>query len=351
MSVEIHRISMWITPCKRSATRGMKPSISSELRRSSTYNGFSHAVELLRSSRDGTQSVSPSCATLTRGYQHLTPSELYSAIHVPAMGQARNDGADRAPKSRRDDTLLTDGFNRRTRDTIRTTPQSRRDDTCAVLQSAVPSGLCRGRTLPDIRRLKPSVNKVPSLRDFGAVRIAPFVRRLKPTVNQVASFQDFSASHTAITRGHAPLLGASLQDFSVPHNAVTRGHAPLLWSSLQDFAPLTLPTLGSINKGACPLAENHQRPTRGGMCTSKNKGYEFFTEEHPRDASLGRSDIYHETRHPIRDASLSGCRWNLSLACSTERCIPNGIRSIPFFSGLRVKPAMTTLLLKLIINN
>ena len=35
MSVEIRRISMWITPCKRSATRGMKPSISSELRRSS----------------------------------------------------------------------------------------------------------------------------------------------------------------------------------------------------------------------------------------------------------------------------------------------------------------------------
>ena len=32
MSVEIRRISMWITPCKRSATRGMKPSISSELR-------------------------------------------------------------------------------------------------------------------------------------------------------------------------------------------------------------------------------------------------------------------------------------------------------------------------------
>ena len=26
MSVEIRRISMWITPCKRSATRGMKPS-------------------------------------------------------------------------------------------------------------------------------------------------------------------------------------------------------------------------------------------------------------------------------------------------------------------------------------
>ena len=58
MSVEIRRISMWITPCKRSATRGMKPSISSELRRSATYNGFAQVVELLRSPRDGTQSVS-----------------------------------------------------------------------------------------------------------------------------------------------------------------------------------------------------------------------------------------------------------------------------------------------------
>ena len=61
-------------------------------------------------------------------------------------------------------------------------------------------------------------------------------------------------------------------------------------------------------------------------------------KEHPdRDASLGRSDIYHETRHPDRDASLSGCRWNLSLACSTERCIPNGIRSIR-----RLKPSVPT---------
>ena len=70
---------MWITPCKRSATRGMKQSISSELRRSSMYNGYAQAVELLRSSKDGTHSVSPSCATLTQGYPHLTPSELYSA--------------------------------------------------------------------------------------------------------------------------------------------------------------------------------------------------------------------------------------------------------------------------------
>jgi len=43
------------------------------------YNGYAQAVELLRSSKDGTHSVSPSCATLTQGYPHLTPSELYSA--------------------------------------------------------------------------------------------------------------------------------------------------------------------------------------------------------------------------------------------------------------------------------
>ena len=76
---EIRRISMLITPCKRSATRGMEASIPSELRRSSMYNGFAQAVELLRSSKDGRQSVSPNCATLTRGYRRLTPSELFSA--------------------------------------------------------------------------------------------------------------------------------------------------------------------------------------------------------------------------------------------------------------------------------
>ena len=81
MSVEIRRISMWITPCKRSATRGMKSSISSELRRSSMYNGFAQAVELLRSSKDGTLSVSPSCAALTRGYQRSTPTELTLDSH------------------------------------------------------------------------------------------------------------------------------------------------------------------------------------------------------------------------------------------------------------------------------
>ena len=37
ISVEIRRISMWITPCKRSATRGMKPSISVEIRRISMW--------------------------------------------------------------------------------------------------------------------------------------------------------------------------------------------------------------------------------------------------------------------------------------------------------------------------
>ena len=43
------------------------------------YSGFAQAVELLRSSKDGTHSVSPSCVALTRGYPRLTPSELFSA--------------------------------------------------------------------------------------------------------------------------------------------------------------------------------------------------------------------------------------------------------------------------------
>ena len=43
-------------------------------------------------------------------------------------GQARNDGASKAPKSRRDDTLLTVGFNLRTGNAVHA-PKSRRDDT------------------------------------------------------------------------------------------------------------------------------------------------------------------------------------------------------------------------------
>ena len=42
---EIRRISMWITPSKRSATRGIKTAdYTRELCRSSTYNDFAQAV-------------------------------------------------------------------------------------------------------------------------------------------------------------------------------------------------------------------------------------------------------------------------------------------------------------------
>jgi len=62
------------------------------------YNGFAQAVKTrhatsLRSSRDGVHSVSPSCASLTRGYRHLTPSELYSAVQVHDIKEAsKNNG-------------------------------------------------------------------------------------------------------------------------------------------------------------------------------------------------------------------------------------------------------------------
>jgi len=109
-------------------------------------------------------------------------------------GQARNDGASKAPKSRRDDLLLTDGFNRRMSDcaTARVTPQSRRDDPLLTdgfnrrmsgnvrpLQSPEGTALCR-------------TAQVSSLRDFGAVHRASLVRRLKSTVNKVPSLQDYS---------------------------------------------------------------------------------------------------------------------------------------------------------------
>jgi len=42
-----------------------------------------------------------------------------------------------------------------------------------------------------IRRLKPTVNKVPSLRDLWDNMIDTLIRRLKPTVNKVSSLRDF----------------------------------------------------------------------------------------------------------------------------------------------------------------
>ena len=49
---------------------------------------------------------------------------------------------------------------------------------------------------------------------------------------------------------------------------------------------------------------------------------------HPvRDVSIGRRNgIQQRTLHPVRDASLTGCRQDSSFAFSTERCIPNGIQ-------------------------
>ena len=70
-------------------------------------------------------------------------------------------------KSRSDDTLLTVGFNLRTRDAIHS-PQS-------------PAGTTQWR------------NKVSSLRDFGRI-VSSLIRRLKPTVNRVPSLRDFAPS-------------------------------------------------------------------------------------------------------------------------------------------------------------
>ena len=84
-SIEIRRIYMLITPCKRSATRGMKQSIFPNSVGVQCIYGFAKAVETrhatsLRSSRDGAHSVSPCCASLTRGYQHINPSDLFRIV-------------------------------------------------------------------------------------------------------------------------------------------------------------------------------------------------------------------------------------------------------------------------------
>ena len=70
-------------------------------------------------------------------------------------------------KSRRDDILLTVGFNLRLEITAHDlqVPQGRH---ISQVQSAVPAGLGDRRTVILLRRLKPTVNKVPSLRDFAA---------------------------------------------------------------------------------------------------------------------------------------------------------------------------------------
>ena len=58
---------MLITPCKRSAARGEKPTPSyPELRSSSTRYGVKAGV--------CSHAITPSYASLARGYQHLSPS-------------------------------------------------------------------------------------------------------------------------------------------------------------------------------------------------------------------------------------------------------------------------------------
>jgi hypothetical protein len=39
-----------------------------------------------------------------------------------------------------------------------------------------------------------------------------------------------------------------------------------------------------------------------------------------------KRDNNNQTQHPVRDASLTGCKRYDIVAFSTERCIPNGIR-------------------------
>jgi hypothetical protein len=78
-------------------------------------------------------------------------------------------------KSRRDGTLLTVGFSLRIGDSL--SPKSRRDDTfCPApahgCRSCLDRGLCSVRKTHAhfrYRRLKPTVNKVPSLRDYQTI--------------------------------------------------------------------------------------------------------------------------------------------------------------------------------------
>ena len=96
----------------------------------------------------------------------------------------------RGGKSRRDDTLLTDGFNRRMSVNVRTLQSPEGTILCAYLKCR-PFGTLMPCALFVVRRLKPTVNKGSSLRDFDAVCIGSLVRRLKPSVNKVPSLRDF----------------------------------------------------------------------------------------------------------------------------------------------------------------
>ena len=112
--------------------------------------------------------------------------------------------------SRRDNTLLTVDFNLRTRNVTDCTqvPKGRHflvnNEERRVryipsfftlhYTSVVPAGLCNMRTSLFFRRLKSTVNKMSSLRDYaecGSIAL----RRLKSTVNKMSSLRDYFADN------------------------------------------------------------------------------------------------------------------------------------------------------------
>ena len=123
-------------------------------------------------------------------YERIRPS--YTSVYDRRIHATLRNGE----KSRRDDTLLTGGFNRRSR-RYTTMPKSRRDGTTSPIQSVVPAGLWREHRAFLVRRLKSTVNRVSSLRDFEG-RLFRLFRRLKPPVNQVPSLRDFTADTTLL---------------------------------------------------------------------------------------------------------------------------------------------------------
>ena len=76
-------------------------------------------------------------------------------------------------QSRRDDTLLTVGFNLRTTNVAHTHDSPARDDTCFVsvtdYEVSSHAGLKDERSVSLSRRLKSTVNRVSSLRDFSRI--------------------------------------------------------------------------------------------------------------------------------------------------------------------------------------
>jgi len=109
-------------------------------------------------------------------------------------------------KSHRDDTRLTAGFN------LRIIPaNSQQNPAGMTLHGFAKCRPCRTLdfVLLHIRRLKPAVNKVTSLRDFVLLHI----RRLKPAVNKVTSLRDFVLLHI---RRLKPAVNkvTSLRDFT-----------------------------------------------------------------------------------------------------------------------------------------